>query len=1356
MLITADGIFAAGYSVKPLDLSRPLSAADLAAAGQLGGPLQPTRVLTDSARDLAINASFGVAIQAWNQHQYRDAVKLFWTHLSQYPDSPWASEASLHCGCDALYNGRYSEAAGSFQWILQANATNKYPGAQKLAIKAHVRLANLKTLQGNFNEAMEHLRIVKQTSPDWRDGTYASHWIQRLSRETHNKQAVLSCGAQALACLLEKRGKIAAAQKVRGMLASSPRGQSMKDLKSIAALHDYRLTGVRLSVPQLKKIPLPAIVQLTGLNKGDMGHYWVLEKHSRNTLTFYDPQSRRRFNQTSQEFSREWGGNALVFAQGKKLPGVLLPAEKMAGLYGACCGTPRAEDNLGNPDNLPSYPDYGGGVPSTDKPGCGAPAWLVNKVSMNFIARDIPMWYRPPIGPGMQIALTYNSQSAIAVYEPFGNKWQFNYATYTVQDSGGKVTVIMPDGRRDVYTPNGSGGYIPPPQVYNTLVQIAANSFQLWFPNGTVYIYDIPAGTNSLQPFLVGIQDAHGLGLSFGYDVNVNLTTITDAMGFVTTLAYNAAGQVSQVTDPFGRQATFSYDSNANLTQITDMGGYWSSFAYDQNCYMTSIANSRGVSTFYTEPADGIMNGSNGYPPPGTAMWQDYRITVTNPLGSNEEYYYCGLHPAYWHVSPVNYVSYVSPSNNNSYSHQTKFLITTTTDGNIGKISSISMPAGGFEFYMYDAVGNLTYFNDGVGTWHYAYNSMGQITSVTNPNDVATTLTYAPNNVDPISIQDGLGILTFTYDAYHDVTSATDRMGNTTNYAYNSYGQVISVQDALGIVTNYNYDSWNRLAAVTRAGQTLHQYTYDALDRVSTHTDPTGLTLTYAYNNLDQVTTITYPDGKFTSYQYSTCCPYIVGSITARSGQTTSYSYDQLNHLLTVTDPAGGATSFTYDANSNRAGFTDPNGNTTSFSYDFNNRLTTKTFADGTHESFTYDPDNNDASGLVRGRTNARGVTTAYGYTATRQLFYFGDTNGSRTYYFYDNFDRMTRAWNEAVGDYFTHLYTYDANSRLVTLNNSWLDWGMGANVNFQYDALGRRAAMTRDMGQAVTYTYDNLNRLTGLSVGGQAYTYTCTGASPLVQSLTQPNGSVTTYQYDIVNRLTQMTTTLSGNTLTQYTYTYNAQDLRDAENYIEPQPRAAYSNELDYYTCNDVNELTTINNPGQKDLVYDASGNLVQGYTPAGYQFTAAYDSANHLTSFTYTDGNGVVNNTQYTYLGNLLLEKTQYMNGTKTGDTRYVFDGSQATQERNGNNNVVNEYTWGLGLPGGIGGLLQLVQTNTLYSYLYDGKGNVTALLNAAGQPAAAYQYDPFGQPQTLLASITQPMGFSTKAYDPQTGLS
>ena len=61
------------------------------------------------------------------------------------------------------------------------------------------------------------------------------------------------------------------------------------------------------------------------------------------------------------------------------------------------------------------------------------------------------------------------------------------------------------------------------------------------------------------------------------------------------------------------------------------------------------------------------------------------------------------------------------------------------------------------------------------------------------------------------------------------------------------------------------------------------------------------------------------------------------------------------------------------------------------------------------------------------------------------------------------------------------------------------------------------------------------------------------------MQSLTRPNGSVTTYQYDLLNRLTQMTTTVSGSTISQYACTYNAQDLRDTESFIGPQRRAAH-----------------------------------------------------------------------------------------------------------------------------------------------------------------------------------------------------
>ncbi len=81
---------------------------------------------------------------------------------------------------------------------------------------------------------------------------------------------------------------------------------------------------------------------------------------------------------------------------------------------------------------------------------------------------------------------------------------------------------------------------------------------------------------------------------------------------------------------------------------------------------------------------------------------------------------------------------------------------------------------------------------------------------------------------------------------------------------------------------------------------------------------------------------------------------------------------------------------------------------------------------------------------------------------------------------------------------------------------------------------------------------------------------------------------------------------------------------------------------------------------------------------------------------------------------------------------------------------------YTWGLGLPGGIGGLLDLYQGAVHFSYLYDGKGNVAGLLDPNGNIAATYQYDPFGMPRVPANSIQQPFQFSTKPYDERTGLS
>jgi RHS repeat-associated protein len=242
------------------------------------------------------------------------------------------------------------------------------------------------------------------------------------------------------------------------------------------------------------------------------------------------------------------------------------------------------------------------------------------------------------------------------------------------------------------------------------------------------------------------------------------------------------------------------------------------------------------------------------------------------------------------------------------------------------------------------------------------------------------------------------------------------------------------------------------------------------------------------------------------------------------------------------------------------------------------------------------------------------------------------------------------------------------------------------------------------------------------------------------------------------LNRQTQMTTTVSGVTVSQYAYTYNAQDLRDSEVAGDPSP--GYADYLANYAYKNVNEITQLTDPGDKTPAYDAAGNLTGGYTPAGLAFTGAYDGSNRLLTHTYTDGGGVVNLSEYHYLGQMLTKKKTYRNGAVTQERRYVYDGGRLVQERDASNNLVNEYTYGLGMPGGIGGLLRLQQgglSGAKYPYLFDGKGNVTALLNGStGQVTQTYQYDPFGVRLSSTGSITQPMQFSTKPYDDQTGLS
>src|SRR5207249_1660993 len=151
-----------------------------------------------------------------------------------------------------------------------------------------------------------------------------------------------------------------------------------------------------------------------------------------------------------------------------------------------------------------------------------------------------------------------------------------------------------------------------------------------------------------------------------------------------------------------------------------------------------------------------------------------------------------------------------------------------------------------------------------------------------------------------------------------------------------------------------------------------------------------------------------------------------------------------------------------------------------------------------------------------------------------------------------------------------------------------------------------------------------------------------------------------------------------------------------------------------------------------------------------------AAFDAENRLRSLVYTNGGGVAFSNQYIYSASgLLAQSKEYQNGALSNDTRFVRGGYLTTQERNANNVIAREYAWGRDLSAGIGGLLSLTQNGQAYSYTYDGRGDVSAVIDSSQTPVSAYAYEPFGARASISGSLDQPFGLSTKPYDAKAGL-
>jgi RHS repeat-associated protein len=306
--------------------------------------------------------------------------------------------------------------------------------------------------------------------------------------------------------------------------------------------------------------------------------------------------------------------------------------------------------------------------------------------------------------------------------------------------------------------------------------------------------------------------------------------------------------------------------------------------------------------------------------------------------------------------------------------------------------------------------------------------------------------------------------------------------------------------------------------------------------------------------------------------------------------------------------------------------------------------------------------------------------------------------------------------------------YTYDAMNRVTGID---YPGGTTPDVSFTYDANGNRASMTDATG-VTTYGHDFYDRLTRVDY---------------------PDGGFVVYGYDFVGNVTEM---LYGNTkavnagkgYTDVQYTY------DADNRIA-SVKNVFANTTTSYTYNDAGHplRRTLPNGVTTDYGYDSDGRLVSvdhkkadttrickyTYTlnaignrtqvvetlpDASTKTTSyTYDALDRLSTATYPDGRSV------TYLYDSFGNRTKMTEVTGTTKvTDYTYDNDSRLLSTKVNNVAEETFSYDT-----TGNLIQRVRAsdnrqidyaydveNRLIRY-YDGTNNVQYVYNGSGYRTA-----------------------------------
>jgi len=783
--------------------------------------------------------------------------------------------------------------------------------------------------------------------------------------------------------------------------------------------------------------------------------------------------------------------------------------------------------------------------------------------------------------------------------------------------------------------------------------------------------YDYNYGTGMVGALLRHVSTAYNTTLGNG---------ITDHPASVKV--YSSSGLVAQTTYTYDETAVTASGaiqlvsisgSRGNLTTLASQASTSTTLYRKFTYFDTGMVNQAGdlsttnaMSNASTYTYYSAGNCVNAYSFPATiaeplslsrsATWDcngGVPLSVTDENSKTTTYAYDSM----WRNTDIKYPdggetqSSFYIDNVPSYTQVQKLITTGVWDeaqtnldgfGRPDKTANLSDPNGDdYRDITYDALGRLAsvsnpYYTTGdptYGVTDYSYDALGRTTKITNPDSTSKTFAYAGS-----------------------ATKSTDESGIEKVTQTDGLGRVVYVCDGVGAGTQANGAPPSPC---------------------SLPFSPTGFLSTYGYDPLGNLTLAT------------------VGAYTGFSGQTRSYSYDELSRITSETNPESGITTYTYDTGTagDMATRVRPKANqssstvytTTSYTFDALHRLTSKAYDDGTPTAhYAYDQ------------------TSAFGFSSLAKTL-----------------GRMSSAYAASGSTTLAaEVFSYDTVGRVLD-NSQCFTTGCSASTTFRpmpyaYNLLGEVTSSAYINGITFSYGYDNVGRMTSVTSSANDgnhppsllsnTTYNALGELTAAESgtVTGSSGFSQVWNYDTRGRTTYYRSAINGGPTIQIqsgiTYWGNGDVLGFSDGIL------GYTWGYGYDAFNRLQSTTQTGAPQNVSYTYtyDQFGNrwhqnLVSG---TGSNTLLSFDAYNHISGYSYDAAGNLLNDTVHTYT----YDAEGRLSTVDTSAATYTYDalGKRVMS-------VTGGHTYYFGYNQGSAVAWELQDTTAYRGEIYGGMGKI-----------------------------------------------